>query len=587
MKTNPLLMKTRRALSASFPALAAERGLLIVSRAKQSGATTNGKDILKSMKNPIDKQQESHALRAANAHLALICMLVNATLAVSAAAPNPNFDKHAAEQKFHALRWMDENGEIPPDGLWRALEHRRQALADSGLSPALHDRSVRKQGPGPQSPKNAGIQTNSWTWLGPGNLGGRVRSIVIHPTMTNILWCGSVSGGIWKSTNSGASWFPLDDFMANLAVACMVMDPANPDVIFVGTGEGFFNGDSIRGAGIFKTADGGTTWTRLASTTNSLFQYVNRLAIDPNSSQVILAATHSGVFRSTDGGGSWTRPYVTETLDVAFHPTDSSQCIAARYNGRALYSTNGGMNWISATGLPAPSGILAGRVELAYSRSNPSTVFASVDNNQGEVYGSTDGGHSYLRRNRGTNYLDGSGWYCNAIWADPTDANILIVGGLNLWRSTNGGATLTRISQGFLKPMSPHEDQHVIVSSPGFDGTSVKSVYFGNDGGIYRVADVYTVSEASGWEDLNHNLGMAQFYGGAGNPDTGVIIGGTQDNGTLRYTPREGAGNWTRMFSGDGGFCAADPTDPNYFYGEHIRLQIHRSFNGGLFSDFL
>src|SRR5207247_2580649 len=111
------------------------------------------------------------------------------------------------------------------------------------------------------------------------------------------------------------------------------------------------------------------------------------------------------------------RPYVTETLNVAFHPTDSSQCIAARYNGRAHYSTNGGMNWIVATGLPAPSGIQAGRVELAYSRSSPSVVFASVDNNGGEIYRSTNGGHSYLLRNTGTNYSCWGGNYCNAIWA--------------------------------------------------------------------------------------------------------------------------------------------------------------------------
>src|SRR5439155_1679385 len=208
---------------------------------------------------------------------------------------------------------------------------------------------------------------------------------------------------------SGASWFPLNDFMANLGVACMVMDPINADVIYAGTGDGFHEITTVRGAGIFKTSDGGATWSQLSATTNTSFHYVDRLAIDPN--------------------------------------------------------------------------------------------------NGGEVYRSTDGGHSYQRRNTGTKYLGGQGWFCNAIWADPTSTHILIVGGFNLWRSTDGGATLTRISQWFLQPTSPHADQHVIVSGPAFDGTSVKTVYFGNDGGIYRAADVYTVSEASGWEDLNHNLG--------------------------------------------------------------------------------
>ena len=316
---------------------------------------------------------------------------------------------------------------------------------------------------------------------------------------------------------------------------------------------------------------------------------MNRLAIDPNNSQVILAATRSGIFRSADGGETWNRSFATDTLDVAFHPTDSAQCIASGYNSRVLYSTNGGLNWSSATGLPVLSGTTAGRVELTFSRSSPSTVFASVDNNQGEIYRSTDGGRSYSRRNTGTGYLGPQGGYDNAIWADPTNTNIIIVGGHPaLWRSTDGGATLKRISLGFgSSPVSPHGDQHVMVSSPAFDGTTVKTVYFGNDGGVYRATDIYSVSPASGWENLNHNLGITQFYGGAGNSNTMVIIGGTQDNGTLRYTPHGGTDGWTRMFGGDGGFCAADQTDPNYFYGEFVALQILRSINGGLFSDFI
>src|SRR5205823_735822 len=102
------------------------------------------------------------------------------------AAPNTAFDKHAEELKFRTLRWRDENGEIPPDGLWRALEHRRQALANSAPLPTARKlSSPAKHNVGPSRPSNAGIQTNGWTWLGPGNIGGRVRSILVHPTLTN------------------------------------------------------------------------------------------------------------------------------------------------------------------------------------------------------------------------------------------------------------------------------------------------------------------------------------------------------------------------------------------------------------------
>ena len=267
-------------------------------------------------------------------------------------------DQHVEEQKFRALRMMDENGQIPPDGLWLALEHRRQMLAQSDRLAALHDLSANQHGSPSGTPKIASIQTNGWTWLGPGNIGGRVRSILIHPTLTNILWCGSVSGGVWKSTNSGASWLPLDDFMANLAVACMAMDPTNADIIYAGTGEGANPyAHALRGAGIFKTSNAGATWMRLSSTASSSFQYVNRLAIDPNNSQVILAATRSGIFRSADGGETWNRSFATDTLDVAFHPTDSAQCIASGYNSRVLYSTNGGLNWSSARAERQPGGL--------------------------------------------------------------------------------------------------------------------------------------------------------------------------------------------------------------------------------------
>jgi hypothetical protein len=176
-------------------------------------------------------------------------------------------------------------------------------------------------------------------------------------------------------------------------------------VIYTGTGEDVYSGYPYgayipRGAGIFKTGDGGATWTQLASTASSAFQYVSRLAIAPNNSQVMLAATRSGIFRSADGGETWTTRYTVEMVGVAFHPTDSTQCIASGYHGRALYSTNGGLNWPLAAGLPGPSAWAGdGRVELTYCRLTPSIVYASVGNNNGEIYRSSNGGRSYTLRN--------------------------------------------------------------------------------------------------------------------------------------------------------------------------------------------
>lgn len=496
---------------------------------------------------------------------------------------HPGYQRHQREYEFRALKMMDEHGHIPPDGLIRALEHtHRHIKTDSDLTPGQPDPSTNEPTFGDVGPLFAGLQTNAWTWLGPGNIGGRVRAILPHPTDPNTLWCGGVDGGIWKTINAGTGWFPLNDFMGNLAVASLAMDPTNANVIYAGTGEGTYNIDAIRGAGIFKSVNGGTNWFQLSSTASSSFQYVSRLSVDPFNSLTILAATRSGIWRSVNGGTNWTQRLTTEVLCIAFNPTNDTQAIASGYAGNTFYSTDGGQTWLAASGIPAGSG-LGGRVELAYSRTNPAVVFASVDNSNGQVYRSLDGGHTYTLRNTGNNYLGGQGWYDNVVWIDPTTTNVLVVGGgPDLWRSMDGGATLTKISQWQSAPASAHADHHAIVPSILYNGTTVRTVYFGNDGGVYRANDVYTVSLTSGWQSLNNNLGITQFYGGAGNATSLVIIGGTQDNGTLRYTTGGGPQGWTSTYGGDGGQCASDPTNPNYFYGEYVDLQLFRSSNGGV-----
>src|SRR5262249_11889040 len=150
----------------------------------------------------------------------------------------------------------------------------------------------------------------------------------------------------------------------------------------------------------------------------------------------------------------------------------------------------------------------------------------------------------------------------------------LVVGGLDLWRSTDGGATLTKISDWTTNAtskatVSVHADHHAIVSAPDFDGVVNTTVYFGNDGGLYCATNIYTVTTNAGWLNLNHNLAITQPYGIAANPTTFATIIGSQDNGSTQWEPSQGT-TWTIWATGDGGFCAADPTDPNYFYGEYV-----------------
>ena len=489
-------------------------------------------------------------------------------------APPPEVrqDKPGEAMAFRSLSLRDENGTISPNGLMRAkdqIEGMKSRLLESAAASSL------------------ALTRSGWSWIGPGNVGGRVRALLVHPTAHATMFAGSVSGGIWKTTNGGGSWAPIDDFMANLAVTSMIFKPTNPQIMYAATGEGFSNGDAIRGAGIFKSLDGGTTWSQLPSTNIPAFYYVLRLAMSRDG-RVLLAGTTAGLHRSTDAGATWTRiPTVPAAFDVDFHPTDSRRAIAGDRNGQTWYSADGGATWNAAL-LPLPitqSG--SGRVEVAYAKGTPDVVYVVVDYDGGLVFRSIDGGATFVhiaRSDPATILENGQGWYDLALWVNPRDANDLLVGGVNLFRSRDGGQTFTQVSSGVL-----HVDQHTIVEHPAFDNSANRTLFIGNDGGVYRVNDLAQLTSISnaGYERLNNNLGVTQFYGASGNPATGVIVGGTQDNGTLMFSPASGTDGWIGMFGGDGGFSAADPVDPNYFYGEHIYLQLHRSTNGGHTSRFI
>jgi photosystem II stability/assembly factor-like uncharacterized protein len=481
---------------------------------------------------------------------------------------------HPAEAlKFRRLKLQNENGEIPPNAWMKAIAHKKQMRVDPKVWPMSRQAGSRLgSSDGLPEFEAASIQRSGWTWHGPGNIGGRVRSLLIHSTTPSTMWVGGVSGGVWKTLDAGASWFPLDDFMPNLAISCMALDPVNPDILYAGTGERFGAANGVQGAGIFKTTDGGTSWTQLPSTTSPQFYFVNRLAISPANSLVLLAATSSGIFRSTDGGTTWIQRTNRNTLDLVFDPGDGNKCLASGF-GFVSFSTDGGLTWTDSTGIAG-----AGRIEIAYAPSSPGIVYASVDKNSGEVFRSVDGGTSFTLRNTGTQYLGNQGNYDNCLWVDPTNPNTVIVGGIDLWRSTDGGTSFIQISDWRQAPtFSAHADHHVIVNPPNFNGTTVRTLFFGTDGGVYRAGDPYAVGAFIGWTELNNNLGITQMYGVAGHAASGQIVAGTQDNGTLHRAAGDGTEGWTEVWGGDGGFCAFDPVDPGIYYGEYVNLQINRS----------
>src|SRR5262245_10788209 len=213
------------------------------------------------------------------------------------------FDQPDEASEYALLkRSPDGHTPIPVRRYLDAIEHMNRMPQYSTASRAALP-SVRDMRVASIEPQSLG----SWTALGPGNIGGRTRALLIDPNDPNVFYAAGVAGGVWKSTNSGRSWSALGDLLPNIAVSSLAFDPTNTQVIYAGTGEGFFNSDSARGGGIFKTTDGGTSWSLLASTSTGDFFFVNKIVISTNDHNRVYCATRTGVWRSPDGGQSWTR----------------------------------------------------------------------------------------------------------------------------------------------------------------------------------------------------------------------------------------------------------------------------------------
>jgi hypothetical protein len=518
-------------------------------------------------------------------YLSLLPLLLatGMSVAYSQEEDDERHENPEARQRLRVMQRLDNTGQIAFDALIKAKEETDQLLELQHQSPRL----------------DAGLW--DWEWLGPGNIGGRIRSILIDRVFTSWMWAGSAGGGIWRTTDGGYSWSPVNDFMANLAVTSLAGDPTNVNVMYAGTGEGFANIDALQGAGIFKSTDRGNTWSQLPSTNNQNFYWVNRIAQNPLISGHILAAvaianpgfaTTGRIYRSTNGGTTWTGVLSTSVrmADVKYDPASSNIVLAATGmppSGSAsdvYYSNTGGLSWTRmTTGTPGMLPSNTGRCEVAFGPLG--VMYVSMDRNNGEIWRSVDAGASWELRNTGTSYFgtNGQGWYDNALWVSPVDGNFIVVGGVDLYRSTDGGLNLQKISrwQNALDGTSPHADHHVIVSHPGFNGGTNSTVYFGNDGGVYATINVSTVSQDAGWFPRNNGLGVTQFYGGAAAPGGNIIVGGAQDNDKLHYSPANGT-NWLHPTNGDGGFAAVDYINPNILYGEYVFLDIRRSDDGGV-----
>ncbi len=466
----------------------------------------------------------------------------------------------------------------------------------------------------------------AWSELGPGNVGGRTRAIVIDPVTPSTMYAGGVGGGVWKTTNAGASWVPVSDTMANIAVVSLAMDPTNPAILYAGTGEGSFNIDAIRGAGIFKSTDSGATWTQLAATTGSNFHYVNDLIVAPSNAQIVVAATSTGIFVSSDGGTSFTqRSTEIRCLDLAVTTiTGTDTWLAGCGNfsqGKVLRSTNT-TTWTQTLGAGGLDVGTMGRTAVAIRGTRAYAISTSLvpgfdrtgdgngdyQNQLHAFFRSDDGGQTWTATVRNSDahhgntmllsgYFscatlglgNGQGWYDIAVSIDPADSNYVWVGGVNLFRSADGGANWGRAD-------NIHPDHHLITFHPQYDGTSNQTIYNGQDGGIYRTlngrAAVAMLPATTGsvctpaspvvsWGSLNNGYAVTQFYHGSAYPSGTSYFAGAQDNGINRGTDAGGPNAWSFLACGDGGYTAVDPSNTNLLYVGCQNVDIQRSVNGG------
>ena len=381
---------------------------------------------------------------------------------------------------------------------------------------------------------NARVGQLDWVERGPGNVPGRTRGIIILPGDPNFnTWlAGSVAGGIWKTSDAGQSWINVTPQLPNMATTTLAMSTASDNIIYAGTGESFAGYNATNGNGIYKSTDGGNTWSGLASTINNpKFVNSNKIIVSDNNANVLVAVTSPGywgngershIMKSVDGGQSWKELYAANRdIEDIDSPDPDLTTLYASVNGfGVLKSTDGGINWTnSSNGLSA-----SGRIELTIAPTNPNYLYACVVGNTSgagsDLYASQDAGASWnlvidLNNGTGVDYLGGQGWYDNTLAVNPFNENEVYVAGVNMWRVSIGDAGET--APNFLGVDEENTDGFLSFVSFGqdfFDGQlSVESnvarnveVRFGS--GISQLAHRFTVPEGSG----------ANSDGGAGVP---------------------------------------------------------------------
>jgi len=424
-----------------------------------------------------------------------------------------------------------------------------------------------------EQPEGPGFKSGNANWLelGPktridvgGYVGiGRLNAIACHPSDTSIVYAGAPSGGLWKSTDGGKNWVVLTDHMPSLGISSILIHPSKPDDILVGTGDRD-HGDA-RGIGVIHSSNGGATWEMY---NEGMGEYtVGMMARSETNPDFILAATNRGIFKTTNGGAHWAVKYNPDGAafkDIQLKPGNSNVAYATSTGAVVGFyrSEDAGETW---TQVPDSAGVPKGtRMVIGVTPAASNLVYLVCD--AGVYVGcfvSQDDGKHFILQSDSPNILGGSadgsgggsqGWYDLSVFVDPVSAQVVHVGGINLWRSDNSGKTW-KITGHWTGSGAPevHADQHTFFYNP-----VNKRLYTGNDGGIY-----FTDNRGATWKEISKGLGIGQIYRlGVSATNPYKVVTGFQDNGSATWTGQE----WMTSGGGDGMESAVDPTDYQYSY---------------------
>ncbi|GHC63348.1 T9SS type A sorting domain-containing protein [Ulvibacter litoralis] len=460
--------------------------------------------------------------------------------------------------EYNATRLMNEDGYLRSVSEniaeWESYNAYLNETAQS--RPALLD-NWQELGP---------VSWNATTSWNPGV--GRITAISVDKTDNDHIIVGANTGGVWRTTDAGQNWTPLNDDFSNLAVYSVAIDPSNSSTYYFGSNSGM----------IFKSTDSGATWDQIGDINNS---NINKILIHPTNSDIMFV-TGSGVYATFDGGTTWTQPVSDSSgYDVEFKPGDLSVVYAS---GSGVHkSVDGGQTFTTISGFsngPKMIGVSADDANVVY-------VLEANGGSFGGLYKSVNSGSSFSELDHsGRNYFgyDTNGFDSGGqaprdmdIAVKPNDVDEVHIAGVLTWRSTDGGVSFNNTSDWIPNDAANANVGycHADVDILEFEGTTL---YVGTDGGIFKAENTNTVS-ANYFEDITEGMGIRQFYKiGVSQTEDVVVTGGAQDNGTSFYTE---AGGWKDWLGADGMEGFVDKTNSNTMYGMIQNGGMYRTSNAG------